>query len=263
MEDVKEVHVIMTRRVVLGALIVLTMIILNNLGSSLAYAQDIMPAEDRTTTVVWEIKETPQVPFVSFWTGGEYWIAEESSRMTFSIGEIEDDVMGGLKLGNMTVIANDTMIARDLTLGVWGIVEFSPGLFIKTASSDIENLNATAFAAVERVESNYLNGTMASYYDNYTIMSTNYECIIFEYQQDPTYYGTPQRTKLIYSLSTGVLLYANTSYFFGAPYSPYHFEIEFVTIEYSGTMPDPILIGVIVIAVVLFSIIVYYLKQRR
>lgn len=253
----------MTRRITLATAILVFIISMNGVGLISGYANDIMPAQDRSTTVIWEIKQTPETAFESFWTGGGYWLADESSHMTFSVGDIEEDVTGGLTLGNMTVIANDTMIARDLALGVWGIVEFSPGLFIKIGSNDIAQLNATAFEAVERVKWNYLNGTMVSYYDNYTIGTTEYECIFFEYQQDSGIIVTAQHTKLVYNLSNGILLYGNTSYFFGSPSHPYNFEIEFFRIQHSGTMPNPLPVYVIAFTAVILVIIIIKLRQRK
>ena len=243
--------------------ILILMIGMSGIGVSTAYATEIGPAEDLATTVVWQVLQAPQTAFQSFWTGGGYWIVEQPANMTFAVGEINEDAIGSLTLGNMTVLTNDTMIARDLTLGVWGAVEFSPGLFIKTDTSAIEELNDTAFASAERIQGNYLNGTMHSYLDNYTFRDIEYESIFFEYQQDPTISGTPQHTQLVYSLSSGILLYANTSYYFGEPSEPYHLEIEFVTVDYQGTMPNLMIVYVIAFSIAVIIVGTIFLKHKK
>lgn len=235
----------------------------SNTGLGVAFAADIMPAEDLAIEVIWNVKQTPQAAFNTYWSEGGYWIADTDTNMSFMVGDVNSDITGQLKLGNMTVSANDTMLARDLTIGVWGNVEFSPGFFIKTDNTSISELNTTAFAAVERVHLNYMNGTMISYFDNYTIDDIEYECIIFEYQQDSTLAGSPQSTELVYNLSTGILLYANTSYWFGEPFTPYHFEFEFVEIRYSGTMPSPWIGFTIAMSIVVVLSIVMVIRQRR
>ncbi len=253
----------MTRVTTSASILLIIIISMNSIGVGSGYAADITPALDSKTTVIWEVLETPSTAFQSFWTGGGYWIAQKQSNMTFVVGDIQEDVTGFFFLGNMTVYTNDTMISRDLALGVWGAVEFSPGLFIKIDSASITELNSTAFEAVERIQWNYLNGTMVSYYDNYSINDVEHQCIVFEYQQDPTIVGTPQHTQLIYSLSTGILLYANTSYYFGAPYRPYHLEIKFSAIKYLGATPNLMILYLSVFIVVLVIIVGIRLQRRR
>lgn len=239
------------------------LIIMTGIGVSSGYATDIMPAADRSTSIIWEVLQAPTTPVESFWTEKGYWITQPHSNMTFVVGNIDSDVTGWLTLGNMTVLTNDTMISRDLVLGVWGAVEFSPGLFIETNSTAITELNRTAYASAERVKWNYLNGTMHSYYDNYTIDDVEYDCIFFEYQQDSTLQGTPQHTQLIYSRSTGILLYANTSYYLGGDYQPYHFEIKFLTIEHYGTMPNQTILYAIIVSGIIVIGAVLVLNRRR
>jgi len=252
----------MTERTLYATISLVLIISMSVIGLGTAYAIEIQPAEDLVITAIWNIIDAPMEPFESFWTGGGYWDVSPPDNMTFKIGGINDEVTGSLGLGNMTVLTNDTMIARDLTLGVWGVVEFSPGLFIKTGSSNIELLNSTAFEAVQRVKWNYLNGTMNSYYDNYEIRGVKQDCIVFEYQQDPTASGTPQYTQLVYSLSTGILLYGNTSYYFGEPFQPYNFVIEFITLEYSGTIPNPMVLYTILFLIVVIIGVSIFLKKR-
>jgi len=178
------------------------------------------------------------------------------------VTDMQEDIAGELRLGNMTVTTNDTMTAKDLTLGVWGIVEFWPGLFIKIGRNEVQELNDTAYASAEHVAGNYLNGTMLSYYDNLTLDDIEHECIVFEYQQDPTAAGTPQHTTLVYNISTGVLVYANTSYYLGESFKPYVFEIEFLSIDYTGTMPG-LLIGLTIVMLVSVAAVALVMMEKR
>jgi hypothetical protein len=146
--------------------------------------------------------------------------------MFFTVDEVTPEVSGNLIIGNASVTANDTMIARDFVLGVWGVTEWWPGLVIPTGASEIEELNETAFASAERVAGNYLNGTMISYYENVSAAGTEYECIVFEYTQDPVSFGEPQVTYLAYSLQSGILVKGNSSVTLTEPY--------LLDIEYSG-----------------------------
>ena len=251
------------RKTMILGIFLLIMTGMGGIGVSSGYSTTIMPTLDQSTSIIWEVLQTPTAPVQSYWTGGGYWITQSHANMTFAVESVDDDVTGRLTLGNMTVLTNDTMISRDLALGVWGVVEFSPGLFIETNSTAITKLIITAYEAAERVKWNYLNGTMHAHYDTYTINDVEYNCIFFEYQQDPTSFGTPQHTQLIYSLSTGILLYANTSYYFGEPYQPYHFEIKFLAIEHHGTMPNPMILYAVVSSGILVIGVVLILSRRR
>ncbi len=232
-------------------------------GEATSFAVEISPAMDRMTAVNWRIVRTPQNATSAYWSNGGFWQAEEDGVMRFAVGAVQADITGELRLGNMTATTNDTMIARDLALGVWGIVEFSPGLFIEIGNSHIQELNDTAYASAERVAWNYLNGSMLSYYDNVTLDETEYECIVFEYQQDPTAAGTPQHTTLVYSISTGVLIHANTSYDFGEPFEPYGFEIDFLSIDHAGTVLGPLIGLTIVVLVSVVAIVLVRMRKRK
>jgi hypothetical protein len=133
--------------------------------------------------------------------------------MTFSIDNVDDDVYGELTIGNASVASNDTMIALDLTLGIWP--SWLTGLFVEVGQENIESLNETAYAAAERVSGNWMNGTMSSRFENISVGQTLQECIVFDYEQDPP--GT-QVTHLTYSLVTGVLVEADTTVAFGSTY---------------------------------------------
>ena len=182
------------------------------------------------STVTWRVDVAPQDITIMYYSEGGNMLAENESLMSCMVGSLENDVSGTFAIGNITVTANDTEIARDLVLGVWGSpTEWWPGFFIETGQSNIESLNETAYASAERVTGNYLNGTITSRYENVSLAIWNStsetydlveeECIIFDYEQDPTGFGEPQVTHLTYSLRSGVLVKANTSYSFGIPYN--------------------------------------------
>ena len=216
------------------------------------FAQGIQP----DSTITWQVKKAPSVGFDMYWSEGGGWIADNDSLMMFTVSNIGEDIEGSLTLGNLTVAANDTEIAKDLTLGVWGATAWLPGLFVKIGQSNIDSLNETAYAAAERVQYNYLNGTMTSRYDNVTIGSVTIECIIFDYEQDPSGFGEPQVTHLAYALDTGVLVEASTSYSFGVPYL---LELELdLTVSV-----DPLFVTVGIAVTVIVIIAVAVVMKRR
>ncbi|MHA1135621.1 MAG: hypothetical protein ACTSSE_03965 [Candidatus Thorarchaeota archaeon] len=226
------------------------------------------------TEVVWKVSTAPRNITNMYYSEGGNMLAENESLMSCSVSQIADDISGHYTIGNVSVLANDTEIARDLVLGVWGSpTEWWPGFFVETGSTNIAILNATAFAAAERVKDNYLNGTMTSRIENYAFAIWNSttedyslvteECIIFDYEQDPLIGN--QNTHLAYSLITGVLVEANTSYSFGIPYNlvvilsainplvPYDHPVIPQAIALTG------LVGGTILAVV----VVIYMKSRR
>jgi hypothetical protein len=175
-----------------------------------------------------------------YYSDGGYWLAENDTHFSFNIKSADDDVVGTLNLGNVSVLANDTEIAKDLTLGVWGThTEWWPGLFIEVTSPAIMNLNATAYASAERVAGNYLNGTMTSRFDNITTGETEHQCIVFDYEQDPP--GN-QVTHLAYSLTTGILIEGNTTFTFGTPY-----ELAFTFMDFAEPVDFSVDSGQIII----------------
>jgi len=168
------------------------------------------------SVIQWQLEAVPSEAFFMYYTGGGYWLAENETVFSLEIDSLEDDLLGFLILGNVSILANDTDIAKDLTLGVWGTyTEWWPGLVIKVEQANIDSLNATAYASAERLDGNYLNGTMISNYQTISAGGVQHQCIVFDFEQDPP--GT-QVTHLAYSLETGVLIEANTSYSFGIPY---------------------------------------------
>lgn len=224
------------------------------------YATDIQPSPGREVEIRWAVHSAPSSPFSLYWTGGGICNVTNDSWMFFTVIDIDDDVTGELILGNTTVSTNDTMIARDLVFGVWGLTEWWPGLIVNTGEDSISQLNETAYAAAERVAGNYLNGTMVSYFDNVIAFGVEYECIIFEYTQDPPSFGEPQETYLAYSLETGILIRGNTSYSFGTPYT---LEVEYsgLTIWTGWGLLDYAVMGVIL--VLLIGVVVLIQKKTK
>jgi len=190
-----------------------------------------LPVEIQDGSYVhWTVNVAPRNITNMYYSEGGNMLAENLSLMSCYVDSVADDIIGTYAIGNISVIANDTEIAKDLVLGVWGSpTEWWPGLFVKTGQNNIESLNVTAYAAAERVSGNYLNGSMTSRYENISVVVWNStaevydhvdeECIVFDYEQDPTIFGEPQITHLAYSLNSGILVKANTSYSFGSPYN--------------------------------------------
>jgi len=166
---------------------------------------------DNETVITWNVEKITN--FTMWYTEGGYCAALNDSTMEFSASNVDDEVSGTLSIGNVSVATNDTMIALDLTLGVWP--DWLPGLIIEVGQNNINTLNETAYAAAERIAGNWMNGTMVSKYENITIGLRTEECIVFDYLQDSP--GT-QVTHLAYSLSSGVLVEANTTVTFTSTY---------------------------------------------
>jgi len=180
-------------------------------ASSDDYYQPLVPSQLGNTIVNWRIVEVPEIAVQWGWTGEGAWLAESGSIMSFTIITLDEHITGNLKIGNFTIEVNNTDAARELVLGVWGLTPFFPGLIVAIGQDNLGDLNDTAYASAERVQSNYMNGTMESSYEPVVVGGTSYDCIVFDYEQDPTGYGEPQRTYLAYDTLTGVLVRANTS----------------------------------------------------
>jgi hypothetical protein len=198
----------MKRRLTLSIIVFMFMLSISTATQVTSYSPDI----ESGTIVTWNVEEVTN--FNMWYTGGGYCEASNDSSMEFYIISVGNDVFGALSIGNVSVETNDTMIALDLTLGVWPT--WLPGLFVEVGQSHIEDLNETAYAAAERVAGNWMNGTIDSRYENISVGQTIQDCIVFDYQQDSP--GT-QVTHLAYSLSSGVLVEANTTVTFGNTYN--------------------------------------------
>jgi hypothetical protein len=219
-------------RSALGLVILVLVFSLFAAGGAQGYHTLITSDPNGYTEIEWSILEAPQNPIEMIFTGGGFAYFSTSDGLYFAIRNASGDVQGSLFLGNYSAIAYDSAVAMDLVLGVWGKVEWWPGLIVGIDQESLDELNATAYAAAERVSGNYLNGTMTSYYDTLNVSGLDVDCFVFEYQQDPGTMEEPQHTYLAYSLETGILMRANTSYYYGGDiFKPYA-----LTIEYSGYM---------------------------
>ncbi len=216
------------------------------------YLNPLAPGLIGDATIQWKIKHAPAVPFELFFSGSGKWIASNDSILSFQITELGDEVGGIVTLGNSTWRGNDTDVALDLTLGVWGLTQWSPGFLIDTDEDSLISENASAYTSAERVFGNYLNGTMVS---NRGIIQANgigYNCISFDYVQDQPIFGTPLLLQLSYDLSSGVLVYANVSYSFG---TPYNLEIEILSVSTPLISSFLLFVGAILFLIALVAIV--------
>jgi hypothetical protein len=216
------------------------------------------PYIENHARISWTVEEVTN--FTMWYTGGGYCTAANGSSMQFQPTSIDDDVYGTLFIGNVSVATNNTMIALDLTLGVWPT--WLPGLVVKVGQNNIEALNESAYAAAERTPGNWMNGTMTSRYENISVSLSDVECIVFDYHQDSP--GT-QITHLAYSLATGVLVDANTTVTFA---STYKLVISFASLEYPTTVDmPPIPVNIIIwtglVGGVVLGVIIIIAVQRR
>jgi hypothetical protein len=246
-----------------GKLLFAVMVCIGLIGSNVSAAVEdyspILTPPNENAVLTWNVIESPEVPFSFFWTGEGYWVAESGSQMVFEVSEVyDDDVEGSLILGNASLSANNSEIAMDLAIGVWGLTQWMPGLVVKIGNENFNTLNSTAFAAAERVSGNFLNGTMNSSYEVLTIGDGTYDCIVFDYVQDTPLFGDAQLTRLAYDIGTGVLVFCNTSYSFGTPYS---FVLEIASLP-SAPLDMTLLAVGISVAVIVLGVAFTILRKR-
>jgi len=253
----------MKKREILAFTLLVAVLSMNMIMGSMAYALDIHPAEDRTTVVNWQVTQAPQTAFNMYFTGAGYCLIDPDSTLSFTVGDINSDVEGLLVIGNVSILANDTDVSRDLVLGVGIYSAFEPGLFVEIGASNFDDLNASAYASAQRASGNWMNGTMSSSYGNVSIGDSEFEAITFDYEQDTPFAGDPQRTRLIYDITTGVLLYANTSYWFGEGSEPYWLEIEFLEITYTGPFPLTTIYYIIIASIIVVILIALVVRRRK
>lgn len=253
----------MSKRTIIAVAFLLALLTMNSLGGTIAFANDIQPVQDASTVVKWEITHAPDSAFSMYFTGAGNCLIDDGSTLSFTVGNIDEDVEGLLSIGNVSVMTNDTDVSRDLVLGVGIFSSFEPGLFVKVGATNIDALNDSAYEVAERVSGNFMNGTMSSAYHNATAGEVEYEVITFEYEQDTPFAGDPQRTTLTYEIETGILLNANTSYWFGEGFEPYWLEIAFLEITHEGGYLPPTLVYPIIIASVIIILLVVMLVRKR
>lgn len=241
----------------IAALILVVIINGGNIYVSNGYGGVLSPSILGDTEIAWRVVDCPVTPFGLYWSGRGYWLAQPNSRMTLTILAVKEDIEGTITLGNRTWNANDTDIAKDLALGVWGLTPWLPGLVVKIGHQDLEQLNKTAYDSAQRVPGNFLNGTMSSYYGPVTASGVAYSCMVFEYRQDNTSFGEPQRTLLAYDTASGLLVIGNTSYSFG---TPYELSIELASVYAPASVVPLVIVG---LSLGVAVIMVLILLRRR
>ena len=246
----------MRMRGLLIAFLALCFLTASIVASSDDYYQPLVPSPQGNTIINWRMVEAPELAVQWGWTGEGAWLAESTDIMSFTITTLDEYITGDLTIGNFTIEANNADVAGELLLGVWGLTPFCPGLVVAIGQDNLDDLNVTAYAIAERVQGN-LNGTMESSYEPVVVGGTSYDCIVFDYEQDPSGFGEPQRTYLAYDTLTGVLVRANTSI---TIVNEYILVLELQSILPPG--PDMLLIvgGVSVVAIVVIVIVV--VKRR-
>ena len=253
----------MSKKIIIGVTLLIVMLTMNTICGSMAYANDIQTVQDASTVAKWKVTHAPESAFSMYFTVAGNCLIENGSTLSFSVGNVNEDVEGLLRIGNVSIITNDTDVSRDLVLGVGIFSAFEPGLFVKAGATNIDALNDSAFAAAARVSGNFMNGTMSSTYENVTVGQVEYEAITFDYIQDIPFAGDPQVTSLTYAIATGVLLYANTSYWFGEGFEPYWLEFKFIEITHEGVyLPPTSLYPIIIASVIVILLIVMILRKR-
>jgi hypothetical protein len=222
------------------------------------YGAVLIPSIWGNTQIAWRVVDCPATPFSLYWSGNGYWLAQPNSTMTLTILAVTEDIEGTITLGNRTWNANDTDIAKDLALGVWGFTPWLPGLIVKIGQQDFDELNKTAYDSADRVPGNFLNGTMISYYSTVTAGGVAHNCLVFDYQQDNTSFGEPQRTYLAYDTGTGLLVRGNTTYSFG---TPYELSVELASVYAPSSVVPLVIVGLSLGVTVIMVLIL--LRRRR
>ncbi|MEM2143096.1 MAG: hypothetical protein QXQ81_07570 [Candidatus Thorarchaeota archaeon] len=216
------------------------------------YSPVVLPGALNAPVISWKVLKAPSVPFMLYFSGNGTWIADEGSILTFEILSVGTDVRGRVSLGNRTWVANDTDLALDLVLGVWGAVMWMPGLVVPVGEDAFRVMNTTAYAASNRTYGNYMNGTMSSYVGSVTVAGRTYNCISFNYTQDPIIFGSPQKTVLSYDLSTGILVYSHTEFTFVAEYV---LELELTSVDNPRIAVVGVAVAVMLVVLVTTSLV--------
>ena len=223
------------------------------------YSTDVVPAFFENTRIEWEVVESPSLSVEWGWTGQGSWFIGEGEGISFTIERIIEDVEGYLQIGNFSIVTSNTDIARELVFGVWGLTPFFPGFVVPVGPENLENLNETAYSSAARVKNNYLNGSMVSQYGQLTVGGEVYDCIIFDYFQDPSGFGEPQVTHLAYDIESGILVSGNTSVTFDNPYV-LHIELASVT-RVSTT--NYLLIGIVSVGGLVVVVVAVFLSREK
>ena len=253
----------MKRNAMILSLVLILLLVENVSANDSGYSSILLPEGDTNTIITWNVIDSPEAAIAWGWIGEGSWFVEPEDKINFTITKVEEDfVTGILGIGNFSTVANNSRIASEIVYGVWGLTPFFPGLVVKIGEENIASLNDTAYSSAARVSGNYLNGTMVSSYGSVSASGRSYNCIIFEYEQDPTGFGEPQVTYLAYDTNTGVLVKGNSSYYFGEPWLPYSLVIELDSITPPGIDMTIFLVGAGLAGAAIIIIIVIILKKK-
>jgi len=256
------------KNVILSLILTVILVVPFLSTSASGYSDIIGPHEEGKTVIRWNVVEAPETSVV--WLNRSYaalgdWFVEVGDKISFQVMEVgasNNYLEGILSMGdfNFTMTANNSLIAYNLVLAISNFVSpWEPGLVIPTGTTNIEAENVSAYAAGARVLGNYLNGTVESKYETLTVGGVARDCISWDYVQDPSGFGEPQRTYLAYDLVSGALVRANTSLNFG---TPYNLVLELDSIELPLVFDLPMLVlfvgGLGVVAIV----VIFFLRRR-
>jgi uncharacterized membrane protein len=175
------------------------------------------------------------------WGSGNYWKASAGQQVAFQIHEQrEGELHGRFTMGNLTVLANDSLIGSELMLSIW---PWFPGL--------VSSLN---WADVDREANSSATGWMAGTLEIRTAASSK----TYIYHQGPT--GN-QNTTLVYDLQTGILLAAYTEIYIA---NDYHLGLQ---LSEAALLPTPLTLlvvgGGVTPAAILVGLLAVFRRGRR
>lgn len=183
---------------------------------------------------------------IDIWTYLGSWIAENGSKIGYTVTAVNEEVYGGLIIGNLTVTnSSSAEIASNLVLG---ILSWGPGLITHT------NWANHSEVAQEQANSEWINGTITLTEKTQTYLDKTFETIKY------VLVSSSQNTTLVYEKNSGVLLEAQTG-----------FGLYFLDLEISSI--DPPLEGVkgqfislsweVVLLPLLFLVGIGILKRKK
>jgi len=209
--------------------------------SAVPYSANVTPTPFLTPSLRWTITNVTAETTVWVWGSGNYWKASAGQQIAFQIHELrEDELHGRFTLGNLTVLANDSLIGSELMLSIW---PWFPGL--------VSSLN---WADVDQKANSSATGWMAGVLEIRTTASAK----TYIYHQGPT--GN-QNTTLVYDLQTGILLAGYTEIYFA---HDYHLGLQ---LSEAALFPTPLTLLILggggAPAAISIGLLVAFRRRRR
>jgi uncharacterized membrane protein len=209
--------------------------------SAVPYSANVTPTPFLTPSLRWTITNVTAETTVWVWGSGNYWKASAGQQIAFQIHELrEGELHGRFTIGNLTVLANDSLIGSELMLSIW---PWLPGL--------VSSLN---WADVDQKANSSATGWMAGVLEIRTTASAK----TYIYHQGPT--GN-QNTTLVYDLQTGILLAAYTEIYIA---NDYHLGLQ---LSEAALLPTPLALLVVGASVtpaaILIGLVVVFRRSRR